>query len=147
MLKDFTVIEIVKQVASLTLIIEPNKLRQTRGIVEALEYAPMVRYLLDRNGRRLAIQVAGPKDKQALKFSQPADEQGARAVLTQNADLLGMIRGMMPEWDPEKKYRVEGSYSKNEKAVIFELENAKPYARHSRGDSSDAPNGTENIEG
>lgn len=138
MLKDFTVIEIVKQVSPMTLIIEPNKLRHTRGIVEALEYAPLVRYLLDKNGRRLAIQIATAKDKQAVKFSKPQAEQGAKAIIYQNADLLTMVRGMMREWDPDKKYSVEGSYSKTDKAVIFDLGNAQVYARRGRGESPEA---------
>ena len=143
MLKDFTVIEITKQVANMILIVEPTKLRHTRGIVEALEYAPYVRYLLDRDGKRLAIQVATGKDKQAVKFSKSEKEQGAKAVLYQNAELLTLIRGIMPEWDPEKKYSVAGTYSKNDKAIIFDLWRAKPYIRRYRGEGDDTAADTE----
>ena len=53
MLSKFEVIEIVKHVPPMSLIIEPTKLRQTRGIVEALEYAPFVHYLLDSGSKHL----------------------------------------------------------------------------------------------
>jgi hypothetical protein len=81
MLKDFTVIEIVKTLGPLTVIIEPNKLRFVKAVVEAMEYTPYVRYLVDTKGKRFAIQLCKEKDPQAAKFSKPIAEQGAKAVL------------------------------------------------------------------
>jgi len=133
MLKNFEVIEIVKQVAPMVLIIEDNKLRQTRGIVEALEFAPYVRYLMDRKGKQLAIQVTNDKDPQKIKFSRPAAEQGQKATLYQNADMVAVIRGMMPNWQEGVKYQVNGVYSKTDKAVIFDLTAAQEYRRFSEG--------------
>ena len=132
MLSKFEVIEIVKHVPPMSLIIEPNKLRQTRGIVEALEYAPYVRYLLDASGKKMAIQVVSEKEPQKVPFSKEPKEQGAFAVLYQNATLVSTIRGLMPEWDPNKKYKVPGIYSKADKAVIFDLKKGVPYARGER---------------
>lgn len=132
MLSKFEVIEVVKHVPPMSLIIEPTKLRQTRGIVEALEYAPYVRYLLDGSTKRLAIQITTEKDPQKVAFSKEQQEQGALAVLYQNATLVGTIRSLMPEWDPSKKYKVPGTYSKADKAIIFELKKGVPYARGER---------------
>ena len=108
MLKGFTVIEIVKTLGPLTVIIEPNKLRFVKSVVEAMEYAPYVQYLEDAKGKRFAIQVCKEKDEQAMKFSKPQAEQGAKAVLFQNQELLDFIRGLMPEWNPELKYCING---------------------------------------
>lgn len=132
MLSKFEVIEVVKHVPPMSLIIEPTKLRQTRGIVEALEYAPYVRYLLDGSTKRLAIQVTTAKDPQKVAFSKEPQEQKALAVLYQNATLVGTIRGLMPEWDPAKKYKVPGTYSKADKAIIFDLKKGVQYARGER---------------
>ena len=129
MLKDFTIIEIVKQVGPLTLIIEPNKLRFVKSVVEALEYTPFVRYLVDGNGKRIAVQLCTEKEPQAVKFSKPQAEQGAHAVLYQNSDLVAIIRGLMPEWNSEAKYGINGVYSKADKAVIFDLKEAEEYTR------------------
>lgn len=132
MLSKFEVIEVVKHIPPMSLIIEPTKLRQTRGIVEALEYAPYVHYLLDGSSKRLAIQITSEKDPQKVAFSKPQQEQGALAVLYQNANLVGTIRGLMPSWDPARKYKVPGIYSKTDKAVIFDLTKGVQYARGER---------------
>lgn len=129
MLKDFTVIEIVKQVGSLTVIIENNKLRFVKSVVEALEFTPYIRYLVDSKGKRFAIQLCKEKDPQAVKFSKAQAEQGAKAVLYQNGDLVTVIRSLMPEWGDEEKFSVDGVYSKNDKAVIFDLNGAEAYKR------------------
>lgn len=129
MLKDFTVIEIVKQVGPLVVIIEPTKLRFVKAVVEALEFTPFVRYLVDNKGKRIAVQLCKEKETQAVKFSKPQAEQGAKAVLYQNAELVTLIRGLMPEWEEGKKYSIEGVYSKADKAVIFDLKEATEYTR------------------
>lgn len=135
MLKNFEVIEITKKVSPLTLILESNKMRFTKGIVEALEYAPLVRFLIDRQNKRLAVQITGEKDTQKAGFSKPEADQKGKAVLLQNADLLALVRGIMPEWDPQQKYSVNGVYSKGDKAVIFDLKKAEQYSRRRIGDA------------
>ena len=77
----------------------------------------------------LAIQVTTEKDPQKVAFSKEKDEQGALAVLYQNSKLVETIRAVMPEWDPSKKYKVPGTYSKTDKAIIFDLKKGVPYAR------------------
>jgi hypothetical protein len=129
MLKDFTVIEIVKTLGPLTVIIEPNKLRFVKSVVEAMEYTPYVRYLVDTKGQRFAVQVCKEKEPQAIKFSKPVAEQGAKAVLYQNQELVDVIRSLMPDWNPEMKYSVNGVYSKADKAVVFDLKEAEEYSR------------------
>jgi hypothetical protein len=129
MLKDFTVIEIVKTIGPLSVIIEPNKLRFVKAVVEAMEYTPYVRYLVDNKGKRFAIQLCKEKDTQAVKFSKPIAEQGAKAVLYQNQELVDVIRGLMPEWGADKKYSVTGVYSKSDKAVVFDIKEAEEYSR------------------
>ena len=129
MLKDFTVIEIVKTIGPLSVIIEPNKLRFVKAVVEAMEYTPYVRYLVDNKGKRFAIQLCKEKDTQAVKFSKPIAEQGAKAVLYQNQELVDVIRGLMPEWGADKKYSVTGVYCKSDMAVVFDLKEAEEYSR------------------
>lgn len=129
MLKDFTVIEIVKTLGPLTVIIEPNKLRFVKSVVEAMEYTPYVHYLIDNKGKRFAIQLCKEKEVQAVPFSKPVAEQGAKAVLYQNQELVSVIRSLMPDWNAEMKYSVNGVYSKADKAVVFNLQEAEEYSR------------------
>ena len=137
MLKNFTVIEVTKKIPTPCLIVEPARLRHTRGTVEALEYAPFVHYLVDPKEKRLAIQVCKEKDKQAVRFSKPQEQQKALAVLVQNAELMDTIHNLCPELDPGVKYRVQGTYSKEDKAVIFNLKELEPYTRFRKEEESD----------
>ena len=125
--KEFEVIEVTKKVPPLYLIIEPTKLRQTKGIVEALEFAPFVRYLLDSKHGRLAIQAATEKDAQRIRFAKKGQAAKATTILCQNAKLVGLIRSCMPEWEDEVRYIIRGKYSKSDKAVIFDLHEAEIY--------------------
>lgn len=129
MLKDFIVIEIVKTLGPLTVIIESNKLRFVKSVVEAMEFTPLVRYLVDAKGKRFAIQLCTEKEPQAVTFSKPQAEQGTKAVLYQNQELVSVIRSLMPDWNAELKYSVNGVYSKSDKAVVFDLKEAEEYTR------------------
>lgn len=132
MLKDFTVIEIRKTVGPMNIIIEPKKIRAVRHVVEALEYAPYVQFLINARAKKIAIQPCKEKDAQALRFSKPQAEQGTTSVLVQNESLLTTVRGLMPEWDANTRYSVRGVYSSQDKAVIFDLTEGTPYFRGSR---------------
>lgn len=146
MLKDFTVIEIRKAVGPMNIIIEPKKVRAVRHVVEALEYAPYVQFLVNAKAKKVAIQVCKEKNAQALRFSKPQAEQGTAAVLIQNESLLATIRGIMPEWDPNTRYSVRGVYSSQDKAVIFDLTEATPYYRGSRNKPGPAQDMEEEAE-
>lgn len=137
MLKNFTVIEIVKEIHTPSIIVESGKLRLTRGTVEALEYAPFVQFLFDVESKALAVQVTAEKNKQSVRFSRPKQEQKALAVVCRNEELMSYIWGMMPEWEHNCKYKTDGVYSKDDKAVIFDLKAAQPYVRRSKKNSEE----------
>ena len=132
MLRNFTVIDIVKEIHTPSLIVESSKLRLTRGTVEALEYTPFVQFLFDAESRMLAVQMTSEKNKQGVRFSKPKQDQKALAVVCRNEELMSYIWGMMPEWDRYLKYKTDGVYSKDDKAVIFDLKAAQPYVRRSK---------------
>ena len=44
---------------------------------------------------------------------------------------------MMPEWECNRKYKTDGVYSKDDKAVIFDLKAAQPYVRRSKKNSEE----------
>lgn len=130
--KEFEVIEVTKKVPPQYLIIEPTKLRQTKGIVEALEFAPYVQYLLDSKHGRLAIRAAAEKDAHSIRFAKKGKETKATTILCQNAKLVGLIRSCMPEWKDDVRYIIRGKYSKSDKAVIFDLHDAEIYGGRKR---------------
>ena len=78
--------------------------------------------------RQFAVQVGKGNEGNTVKFSKAKEEQKT-AVLFQNEPMMEVIRGAMKEWDPETKYIMTGVYSKEDKAVIFDLAKGIPYAR------------------
>lgn len=132
MLENFQVIEIKKTVAQkeapLNVIVEPKRIRFVKAVVEMLGYPAYVRFLFNPETHQFAVQVGKGNESNTVKFSKAKEEQKT-AVLFQNEPMMEVIRGAMKEWDPETKYIMTGVYSKEDKAVIFNLEKGIPYAR------------------
>ena len=61
-------------------------------------------------------------------MSKPKEKQKA-AILIQNEIMMAVVWDMMPEWNRETKYIITGTYSKEDKAIIFNLKTAVPYER------------------
>lgn len=93
-----------------------------------LGYPAYVRFLFNPGTRQFAVQVGKGNEGNTVKFSKAKEEQKT-AVLFQNEPMMEVIRGAMKEWDPETKYIMTGVYSKEDKAVIFDLAKGIPYAR------------------
>lgn len=132
MLENFQVIEIKKTVAQkeapLNVIVEPKRIRFVKAVVEVLGYPAYVRFLFNPETHQFAVQVGKGNESNTVKFSKAKEEQKT-AVLFQNETMMEVIRGAMKEWDPETKYIMTGIYSKEDKAVIFDLSKGIPYAR------------------
>lgn len=132
MLENFEVIEIKKVVTPkenpLNIIIEPKRVRFVKAVIEALGFPPFVKYLMNANGQQFAVQIGRGNEGNTVKFSKPKEEQKT-AIVYQNEVLISLVRGMMPEWDADTKYIVTGTYSKEDKAVIFDLKHGQPYSR------------------
>ena len=132
MLENFQVIEIKKTVAPkeapLNAIVEPKRIRFVKSVVEALGYPAYVRFLFNPDTRQFAVQVGKGNEGNTVKFSKAKEEQKT-AILVQNEPMMEVIRGAMKEWDAETKYIMTGVYSKEDKAVIFDLTKGIPYAR------------------
>ena len=132
MLKNFEVIEIKKVVkpkeAPLNIIVEPKRIRFVKAITETLGYPPYVRFLANTKGQQFAIQIGRGNESNTYKFSKPKEKQKT-AILIQNEILMSVVWDMMPEWDRETKYIITGTYSKEDKAIIFNLKDALPYER------------------
>ena len=63
-------------------------------------------------------------------FLNPQESQGLKnAYGTHKNNQNRVIWDMMPEWNRETKYIITGTYSKEDKAIIFNLKTAVPYER------------------
>ena len=130
MLENFKVMEIVHATEPACVIIDDKQLRFTKPVITMLDYAPTTKLLMDEQGKQIAIQVTRSSDSNSFSFSKSKEEQKA-SVTFQNAVMVSLIRSMMPEWKLGEKFSVVGQYSKEDKAVIFDLKTAKPYWRRS----------------
>lgn len=132
MLKNFEVIEIKKVVepkeAPLNIIIEAKRIRFVKAIAEALGYPSFVRFLANSKGQQFAVQVGRGNEGNTYKFSKGKDKQKT-AILIQNEVLMAVVWDMMPEWNRDTKYIITGIYSKEDKAIIFNLKDGIPYER------------------
>ena len=128
MLENFKVLEVIKSVEPACVIIDDKHLRFTKPVVSLLDFAPFAKILMDDQGKRIAIQVARGNEANTINFSKSKDEQKS-SVIFQNAVMVSLIRGIMPDWKPGEKYSIVGQFSKEDKAVIFDLKTAKPYWR------------------
>ena len=130
MLENFKVMEIVHTTEPACVIIDDKQLRFTKPVIAMLDYAPTAKLLMDEQGKQIAIQVTRSSDSNSFSFSKSKEEQKA-SVTFQNAVMVSLIRSMMPEWKAGEKYSVVGQFSKEDKAIIFDLKAAKPYWRRS----------------
>lgn len=130
MLENFKVMEIIHATEPACVIIDDKQLRFTKPVISLLDFAPTAKLLMDEQGKQIAIQVTRSSDSNSFPFSKNKDEQKA-SVTFQNAVMVALIRSMMPEWKPGEKYSVAGQFSKEDKAIIFDLKTAKPYWRRS----------------
>lgn len=132
MLENFQVIEVKKSVASkaapLNIIVEPKRIRFVKAVVATLGYPAYVRFLFNPETRQFAVQICKGNEGNAVKFSKAKEEQKT-AILFQNEPMMAVLRGAMTEWDPATKYIMSGTYSKEDKAVIFDLNKGMPYTR------------------
>lgn len=130
MLENFKVLEIIKNADPACLIIDDKALRFTKAIISMLDYPAYTRLLMDTEGKRLAIQISRGNEANSFAFSKGKDVQKT-AIKLQNAAIVSLIRGMMPEWGQNDKFSIIGKFSKEDKAIIFDLNQAKPYSRRS----------------
>lgn len=132
MLENFEVIEIKKVIepkeAPLNIIVEPKRIRFVKAITETLGYPPYVRFLANTKGQQFAVQIGRGNESNTYKFSKPKEKQKT-AILIQNEVLMAVVWEMMPEWNHETKYIITGIYSKEDKAIVFDLKHAVPYER------------------
>ncbi len=134
LLDNFRVIEVTKAAEPSYVIIEDNKMRFTKSCAVELGFPPFIRVLLDDQGQRMAIQVAKGNESNVIKFSADKENQ-TKAILFQNAVMVDLIRGIMPDWEKGKKYRAKGVFSKDDKAIVFDLKTAEPYERRKKADA------------
>ena len=95
-----------------------------------------VRFLIDTDTKRFAIEVCDADDRNAVKFPSPSGELAKRAVLNvTNKPAHEAIRRLMG-WFDDKSYRVRGVAVPDSNAIIYNLTQATEVKRY--GGKADA---------
>lgn len=122
MLKNFTVVELLRTRSDAVVTIKKKALRFNTNTAAELHYTPYIQVLMNAKDKQLAIRECGENDYQALPFSKPKGEQ--KYQLTVGCpSVTDMIRKLM-DWDEEQDMNVPGVYLADEKALIFDLHSA-----------------------
>lgn len=102
--------------------ITSNGIAFSKSTVVKMEKSPYVKFYIDDNEKRIAIQKAQKDDDGAIGFY---NGQKIISVRWNNRELLKTIAKMMG-WNLDGMiYKVDGDYIPEEEAMIFDLKNAE----------------------
>ena len=120
--KDFNleVVTVERSSYDYSMTINKNFVTFSKGIVQELDYPSQVLIAFNKDTKVMGIQVCRAKTRGSFKFSKPESEQKG-IVQVMNKNLKETLLHIMPEWKPEKRYKVEGFHIPEDKAFVFEL--------------------------
>ena len=135
--KDFNleVVTVERSSYDYSMTINKNFVTFSKGIVQELDYPSQVLIAFNKDTKVMGIQVCRAKTRGSFKFSKPESEQKG-IVQVMNKNLKETLLHIMPEWKPEKRYKVEGIHIPEDKAFVFELSKFEELADFRKNDSS-----------
>ena len=90
-----------------------------------------VRFMIDDENQRLAIQAVAEKDDSSIDFYNK-DMNINNGVRYHNRDLEHTIETLM-KWDLSSyNYRIDGYYIEEEAAMLFDLKEARTFSKRNR---------------
>ena len=127
MLEDFEVVAFGRVAVSVA--ITKNGLTFNQAALKQMAYSDHVRLLVNRAAKQFAILPCGADDPDAVPFASTI-RSTSRSVRWPSKSLLRLFCGLM-SWDIEHcgGYRVSGSYSNEDAALIFDLKAAQSIER------------------
>ena len=125
MLEGFEKYNVSPGLVSMT--ITPNGIGFSKTAVERMERCEYVIVMIDYAGKRFAVQRSDEDEEGSSKFYR-----GGRNVSVRwnNKELINTLCGLM-NWDiSDHSYKVNGVYSRDDNALIFDLKTAEPSSRN-----------------
>lgn len=127
MLKNFTVIEVISSKTKAQLSFYPNKFKFNQFTAPDLGNPPYVQFLIDTNGKNFAIRVCEKTDENALAFVKRKQSAKAYPVSLACPIAADMIANLMDWHDDTKYYVIPGQKFPDEKAIVFNLNDADEF--------------------
>lgn len=118
-LKNFTVVDLVKTRSASVATITGNVLKFNTQTATELHYAPYVQVLVNPKEKQFAVRVCKEEDPNAAPFSKNGKEQ-KYPIKISSAAIVDIIR-KMANWAPEEKWNVPGVFFADEDAIVYDI--------------------------
>lgn len=86
-----------------------------------LKQPEYVRYLIDPNGKRLAVQGVEKKTKEAVYITP---KKSGHQFGIYGSERIAEIRHMMGNWKDNERYKIKGEYFEEENVLVFNFKKA-----------------------
>ena len=127
-LKNFTVVDLVKTRSASVVTITGNSLKFNVQTAAELHYPAYIQVLVNPKEKQFAIRACKEGDPNSMPFSKPANEQKYALKIT-SAIIMDVIR-KMGNWPVEENWNVPGIYFADEEAIVYDVNTAyKPVAK------------------
>ena len=104
--------------------INQNRVTFSKRVLEDLNYPPYIQYCLDPGQNIFAIRSCKGSEAKATPFSKPRGEQ-TTTLICNNKNLLDVIRSMIPNADPKKRFKIVGQFDPESKTIYYEMASAE----------------------
>ena len=109
---------------SLFISVTKNGITFNKNVVVKLNYPNYVRFLINTEEKMVAIQISSKDTENAIEFcSEEKKNSKVLSVRWNGRELLNTLKGITG-WDLNNGYRIEGEYSEEDNAIIFDLKAA-----------------------
>ena len=129
MLDGFKPIELM--VGSAVLSVTSNGLSFNKNVVSKMGCPEYIRFMLNDSTKQLAIQKTDENDSIGVPFARKSVDN-KNGVRYNNRDLEHTLESLMG-WDlSTKTYRIDGVYSDDDHAMIFNFNDARTFPKRNR---------------
>ena len=104
--------------------INQNGITFSKRVLEDLNYPQYVQYCVDVPHKVFAIRSCKGNEAKATPFSKPKSEQTS-TLICNNKNLRDVIVSMIPDFDPNKRYKVTGEYDAENRVMYFDMTTAE----------------------
>ena len=101
-----------------------NGVSINKSAIDKLEYAEYIKFLVDEQGRRLAVQVCGEDDPDKVQFVNPK-RKNVLYVRWNNREFTKQLLNWAPREELKQSgFKVPGEFFPDEKVFIFAFDEA-----------------------
>ena len=127
-LKNFTVVDLIKTRSASVATITGNTLKFNTQTAAELQYPAYVQVLVNPKEKQFAIRVCKEGEPNALAFSKKEGEQ-KYPIKIASAVITDIIR-KMADLPAEENWNIPGSYFADEEAIVYDMSTAyKPVSK------------------